>query len=63
MIYDLGNKKGVSKDDSSSKLMDLQNILLTRIVETLEKNVSHYERNIFTRKVCTSSLHSSSEYF
>ena len=41
MIFDLGNNKGVSNDDSSSKLTDMQNELLMSIVDTPETDLSH----------------------
>ena len=43
MIFDLGNTKGVSNYDSSSKLTVLQNTLLMRIVDPPEKYVSNYK--------------------
>ena len=51
MVVDLGNKKRVSNDESSSKMTDLQNILLMRMFETTENDVSHSGINIITRKV------------
>ena len=45
--------KGVSNNDSSSKLTDLYNLLLMRIVENPKNDLSHSKINTITRKVCT----------
>ena len=45
MIVDLGDKKGVSNYESSSKLADIQNSLLMSIVYTTEKDISHSKKN------------------
>ena len=62
-IVDLGNNKGGSNNESSSKLTDIQNSLLMRIVDTPEKDVSHSEANIITRKLRTYSDNASSILF
>ena len=41
MIFGLGNEKGFSNYDSSSKLMDLDNSLLISVVDTPEKDLCH----------------------
>ena len=45
MIVNLGDKKGVSNYESSSKLADIQNSLLMSIVYTTEKDISHSKKN------------------
>ena len=51
MVVDLGNKKRVSNDESSSKLTYLYHTLPMRIVETMENYVYHSEINIIIRKM------------
>ena len=64
MIVSLGSKKGGRGGDKSfPELTHLQTSLLMIIVDTPERDLSNVDGKFDIRKVCTSSVKSSSTLF
>ena len=56
MVFNLGSKKGESKDNFSPQITRLQNSLLVVIVDTLGKDISNVYSKSDMRKIHTSSV-------
>ena len=63
MIVNLGSKKCEDNKNSTYQLNNIQNQLLTSIIDAPEKDVSNIDRKIGKRNVRTSSIKSSSTLF
>ena len=63
IIVNLCSKKGKNNNNSTCQLRLIQNVLLTSIVDTPEKDLPNVDRKSDMRKVRTSSIKSCSKHF